>query len=112
MAHGDGGGEQKRGRKRVKNNSESAKKRRERSRNTSAASYQGLRARDLGYGSPAQKAARKLAYELYGKGANGLTVGRQIREMLVADFPLVRFSQREWAARRSSCKVPRKQRRL
>ena len=30
MAHGDGGGEQKRGRKRVKNNSESAKKRRER----------------------------------------------------------------------------------
>ena len=77
MAHGDGGGEQKRGRKRVKNNSESAKKRRERSRNTSAASYQGLRARDLGYGSPAQKAARKLAYELYGKGANGLTVGRQ-----------------------------------
>ena len=82
MAHGGGGGEQKRGRKRVKNNSESAKKRRERSRNASAASYQGLRARDLGYGKPAQKAARKLAYELYGKGANGLTVGRQIREML------------------------------
>ena len=88
MALGDGGGEQKRGRKRVKNNSESAKKRREQSRNASAASYQGLRARDLGYGKPAQKAARKLAYELYGKGANGLTVGRQIREMLVADFPL------------------------
>ena len=39
----------------------------------------------MGYGSPAQKAARKLAYELYGKGANGLTVGRQIREMLVAN---------------------------
>ena len=59
MVRGDGGGEQKRGRKRVKNNSESAKKRRERSRITSAASFQGLRARDLGYGSPAQKAARK-----------------------------------------------------
>ena len=88
MGHGNGGGEQKRGRKRVKNNSESAKKRREQSRNASAASYQGLRARDLGYGKPAQKAARKLAYELYGKGANGLTVGRQIREMLVANFPL------------------------
>ena len=62
MVRGGGGGEQKRGRKRVKNNSESAKKRREQSRNASAASYQGLRARDLGYGKPAQKAARKLAY--------------------------------------------------
>ena len=67
-----------------------AEKRRERSRNTSAASFQGLRARDLGYGSPAQKAARKLARELYGKGVHGLAVGRQIREMLVADFPLRR----------------------
>ena len=81
MVRGDGGGEQKRGRKRVKNNSESAKKRRERSRITSAASFQGL-PRDLGYGSPAQKAARKLARELYGKGVHGLAVGRQIREML------------------------------
>ena len=54
MGRGDRGVEQKRGRKRVKNNSESAKKRRERSRNTSAASYQGARARELGYGSTAQ----------------------------------------------------------